>query len=117
MVLGQRLASDWSEASVPACDDRASPPYRRLHRSTAPSREGGFVSLDRSYRGLGRTVASAAFGLCIAVAGPVPAAAQFVSPIPYEKYTLPNGLEVILAEDHSVPIVAVNTWYKVGSGD
>ncbi len=37
--------------------------------------------------------------------------------IAYEKYTLPNGLEVILSEDHSVPLVAVNTWYKVGSGD
>ena len=44
-------------------------------------------------------------------------AAQAVPPIPHEKYTLPNGLEVILAEDHSVPVVAVNTWFKVGSGD
>ena len=35
----------------------------------------------------------------------------------YEKSTLPNGLEVILHEDHSTPIVVVNTWYKVGSGD
>ena len=32
----------------------------------------------------------------------------------YEKYTLSNGLEVILHEDHTVPIVAVNTWYHVG---
>lgn len=37
--------------------------------------------------------------------------------IPYEKFTLPNGLEIILHVDRSVPIVAVNTWYKVGSGD
>ncbi|MGE5749958.1 MAG: M16 family metallopeptidase [Gemmatimonas sp.] len=37
--------------------------------------------------------------------------------IKFEKYTLPNGLEVILHEDHSTPIVTVNTWYKVGSGD
>lgn len=37
--------------------------------------------------------------------------------IPHEKFTLPNGLEVILHVDRSVPIVAVNTWYKVGSGD
>ncbi len=36
--------------------------------------------------------------------------------IKYEKYTLPNGLQVILHEDHSVPIVAVNIWYHVGSG-
>ena len=32
-----------------------------------------------------------------------------------ETYTLPNGLEVILHEDHAVPIVSVNIWYKVGS--
>jgi zinc protease len=43
--------------------------------------------------------------------------AQAVPPIAHEKYTLPNGLEVILSEDHSVPLVAVNTWFKVGSGD
>jgi zinc protease len=30
---------------------------------------------------------------------------------------LPNGLQVILHEDHSTPIVAVNTWYHVGSAD
>jgi zinc protease len=30
-------------------------------------------------------------------------------------YTLPNGLQVILYQDHSTPIVAVNTWYHVGS--
>lgn len=36
--------------------------------------------------------------------------------IKYEKYILPNGLNVILHEDHTVPIVAVNIWYHVGSG-
>jgi len=40
-----------------------------------------------------------------------------VPKIQFEKYALPNGLEVILHEDHSTPIVTVNTWYKVGSGD
>jgi zinc protease len=48
---------------------------------------------------------------------PAAAIAQAVPTITHEKYTLPNGLEVILHEDHSVPVVAVNTWYKVGSGD
>jgi len=33
----------------------------------------------------------------------------------YEKYVLPNGLNVILHEDHSIPIVSVNIWYHVGS--
>lgn len=37
--------------------------------------------------------------------------------IPYEKYSLDNGLTVILAEDHSVPVVQVNVWYHVGSKD
>ena len=37
-----------------------------------------------------------------------------VPDIVYEKYTLPNGLEVILSEDHRLPLVAVNLWYHVG---
>src|SRR5215468_5206027 len=32
----------------------------------------------------------------------------------YEKYKLPNGLEVILHKDSRLPIVAVNLWYHVG---
>ena len=43
--------------------------------------------------------------------------AQSVPRIKFEKYTLPNGLEVILSEDHSTPIISVNTWYHVGSAD
>ncbi|HSD72362.1 MAG TPA: pitrilysin family protein [Thermoanaerobaculia bacterium] len=35
--------------------------------------------------------------------------------IPYTQFTLPNGLDVILHEDHSVPLVAVDAWYHVGS--
>lgn len=35
--------------------------------------------------------------------------------IPYQKFVLPNGLTVIVHEDHKAPIVAVNVWYHVGS--
>ncbi len=35
--------------------------------------------------------------------------------IPYKKRTLPNGLDVIVHEDHQLPMVAVNIWYHVGS--
>src|SRR6266567_7924622 len=35
--------------------------------------------------------------------------------VSYTQFTLPNGLHVILHEDHSVPIATVNTWYHVGS--
>jgi zinc protease len=37
--------------------------------------------------------------------------------ISYQKYRLSNGLTVILHEDHSLPLVAVNLWYRVGSKD
>ena len=43
------------------------------------------------------------------------AIAQEVQKIKFEKYALGNGLDVILHEDHSIPIVAVNVWYHVGS--
>jgi zinc protease len=35
--------------------------------------------------------------------------------IPYEAFTLPNGLRVIYSEDHSTPIVSVDVWYNTGS--
>ena len=35
--------------------------------------------------------------------------------LPFTKRTLDNGLDVIVHEDHHVPIVAVNLWYHVGS--
>ena len=37
--------------------------------------------------------------------------------IDFVKYKLPNGLEVLLSSDKSVPLVAVNVWYHVGSGN
>ena len=38
-----------------------------------------------------------------------------MSNIAFEKLILSNGLEVIFHEDHSLPTVAVNIWYHVGS--
>ncbi|MDZ7268266.1 MAG: insulinase family protein [candidate division KSB1 bacterium] len=35
--------------------------------------------------------------------------------VPCERFVLPNGLNVILHEDHTTPIVSVNVWYHVGS--
>src|SRR5258706_154434 len=55
----------------------------------------------------------AAFLLVLALAAP--AAAQSKLDIPYTQFRLPNGLTVILHEDHSVPLVTVNVWYHVGS--
>jgi zinc protease len=41
-------------------------------------------------------------------------AATDVPRLQFEKYTLPNGLEVILSQDRRLPMVAVNLWYHVG---
>jgi len=37
--------------------------------------------------------------------------------LPYEKYKLANGLEVILFQKQSLPFTSVNLWYKVGSAN
>ena len=37
--------------------------------------------------------------------------------IPFEKYQLPNGLTVILSEDHRLPQVAVDVWYHVAAAN
>jgi zinc protease len=36
--------------------------------------------------------------------------------VPYTQFKLDNGLNVILHEDHSIPVASVNVWYHVGSG-
>jgi zinc protease len=60
-----------------------------------------------------------AFLLTVALSAPAlaqtPAAAPKKIEVAYTTFTLPNGLRVILHEDHSVPIATVNTWYHVGS--
>ena len=48
------------------------------------------------------------------VSAQAPAASVSVPQIKFEKYTLKNGLEVILSEDHRLPLVAVDLWYHVG---
>ena len=56
-----------------------------------------------------RFVLASLLAVCTALA-----AAQDVK---VEKYTLPNGMKVILHEDHSLPVSTVNIWYYVGSKD
>jgi len=37
--------------------------------------------------------------------------------VPFERYHLPNGMTVILHEDHTLPQVVVDVWFRVGSKD
>jgi predicted Zn-dependent peptidase len=47
---------------------------------------------------------------------PIPTLVKEVT-IPHATFKLPNGLTVIVHEDHKAPVVAVSTWYNVGSKD
>jgi predicted Zn-dependent peptidase len=51
-----------------------------------------------------------------AQAADAPAAqASKIPELKYERFTLPNGLTVVVHEDHKAPVVAVSVWYHVGS--
>jgi zinc protease len=54
---------------------------------------------------------AALLGTLLAIAS----AAQEIPRIPFTRYVLPNGLTLVVHEDHKAPIVAVNVWYHVGS--
>ena len=62
-----------------------------------------------------------AAGQAAAAPAPAPAAAPKIAfsrdryRIPHKTFTLDNGLRLIVHEDHSAPVVAVNLWYHVGS--
>src|SRR5688572_1927755 len=47
---------------------------------------------------------------------PAPAAPPAIQ-VPFQQFQLPNGLNVILHQDKTVPVVAVNVWYHVGSAN
>ena len=54
--------------------------------------------------------------VCVAAIAAAPLHAALRPPkLQYQMLTLPNGLRVILSEDHSTPIVHVALWYHVGS--
>ncbi len=55
--------------------------------------------------------------LFLAITATASAREPIVPALKVEKYTLDNGLEVILHEDHTTPVVGVNIWYRVGSKD
>ena len=73
------------------------------------------------HRKLRRFAIGAAMVLTAACAGSVDAAPAdstgkiAIPDIPYSKFVLKNGLVLLVHEDHKAPIVAVNTWYHVGS--
>ena len=67
------------------------------------------------------SILAALLALPLAAEMALPLAAQTAAPkpleVPYRQFTLPNGLTVILHQDRSVPVVALNVWYHVGSAN
>ena len=61
-------------------------------------------------------MSTSAFLLALVLQSAAPAApAGSRLDVPFTQFTLPNGLHVILHEDHTVPLVTVNVWYHAGS--
>jgi zinc protease len=89
----------------------------RMHSPRSPR------LLRRLGAALGLATALVTTAAAPALAQPAPPPAEAARParpvdptVAHEKYVLPNGLEVILIPDNSVPLVAVSVWYHVGSG-
>ncbi|WP_305805051.1 pitrilysin family protein [Stenotrophomonas sp. YIM B06876] len=77
------------------------------------------MTASRSRAALLAVALSAALGGLAYAPAPLqakPAAGVGVD-IPFEQFTLPNGLRVLVHTDRKAPIVAVNLWYHVGSKD
>ena len=64
---------------------------------------------------MARTALATLLATALLMGTAMPSRAVDLPDIPFEFYTLENGLQVILHEDHSTPIVGVNIWYHVGS--
>ena len=89
----------------------------RAQRVGAPRRDPHPSTVRMPHPAARRALAA---GLLCALAAPAAAVAQppagaSALSVPHERYTLPNGLTVILAPDSAAPTVAVDVWYHVGS--
>ncbi len=58
-----------------------------------------------------------AISLAVSSAPIMAVAAPPLPRVPVSKFTLPNGLRVVLSEDHSAPVVTVYTTYRVGGAN
>jgi predicted Zn-dependent peptidase len=54
-------------------------------------------------------------GMPLALAADSSAPTQQIPELAYSRFILPNGLTVVVHEDHKAPVVAVSVWYHVGS--
>src|SRR5690606_6370331 len=112
----------------PALRERSPAGARRpilRYDSSVPIRRTGRLAMTDAVRS---SVVSAAPALLVAALGLAPQAGAQSGPrgqartseppelnLDYERFTLDNGLRVIVHEDRKAPVVAVSVWYHVGS--
>src|SRR4051794_36089670 len=86
----------------------------------------GDIKLMRFHRSLAMLAAATALTAFATAATAAPAPVAKPAPLstlvkqvslPYTKFSLANGLTVLVHEDHKAPVVAVSVWYNVGSKD
>ena len=68
-------------------------------------------------RGWVRRIGAASGTACLLAVFPSTRLPAQTLHVAHETFTLPNGLQVIVHEDRAVPVVTVDIWYHVGSGD
>lgn len=85
-----------------------------------PAESGDNAPMHARLIGLAAVLGLAALGSPTAAAQDQPARpageGRATLTVPYTQFTLANGLHVILHQDKTVPVAAVNLWYHVGSG-
>ena len=108
---GCRSISRSARAATPACRSSIAEPASPAARAflTVAERTAAQVSIAA------HKTAEANKGKIPLIPGSVSARRDRRIDLPFTKRTLANGLDVIVHEDHHVPIVAVNVWYHVGS--
>src|SRR5262245_19441309 len=97
-----------------------------MSRLVARRRQSGLPLKAEGHMVTLRRLASLVPGVPAAITAPLASAVLSSAPslaepraatveIPFEQFTLPNGLRVLVHTDRKAPIVAVNVWYHVGS--
>jgi zinc protease len=94
-------------------------PTQMLSSRPRPPRRPGRSDRSLGITGVALLLGSAMLAPAFASGPAAPPAAATPAPVPeiaVTRYTLDNGLTVLLSEDHRLPVVATEVRYRVGSG-
>jgi zinc protease len=108
-ALATTLAMATGQVPAPAAAPAPAPATRASRGPKAPAPSKGAAKAPPA-------PAPAPAAAAPGASPPAVASADIATPdIPFQRWVLPNGLTLVVHEDHKAPIVAVNVWYHVGS--